>query len=46
MKTEKEIITKIDEYLKLPTEKQLEPRNLGFYDALRWVVDKEDKTNE
>lgn len=40
MKTEKEIITKIDEYLKLPVEKQLEPRNLGFYDALRWVVDK------
>ena len=42
-RTREEVIAKIDEYLKLPIEKQLEPRNLGFYDALRWVVDKEDK---
>ena len=42
-RTREEIIAKIDEYLKLPIEKQLEPRNLGFYDALRWVVDKEEK---
>ena len=45
-RSREEIVAKIDEYLKLPIEKQLEPRNLGFYDALRWVVDKEDKINE
>lgn len=38
-RSREEIIAKINEYLKLPIEKQLDPRNLGFYDALHWVVD-------
>lgn len=42
MKTKEEIIAKIDEYLKLPIEQQLEARNIGFYDALRWVIDEEE----
>lgn len=43
MKTKEEIIAKIDEYLKLPIEQQLEARNIGFYDALRWVIDDEEE---
>lgn len=43
MKTREEVIAKIDEYLKLPIERQLEPINIGFYNALRWMVD-EDET--
>ena len=42
-RTREEVIAKIDEYLKLPIERQLEPINLGFYNALRWMVDEEDK---
>ena len=39
MKTKEQIINKINEYLDLPIERRLERRNIGFYDALRWVVD-------
>lgn len=42
MRTKEEIIAKIDGYLKLPVEQQLEARNIGFYDALRWVIDEEE----
>lgn len=42
-RSREEVIAKIDEYLKLPIERQLEPINLGFYNALRWMVD-EDET--
>lgn len=41
-RTREEVIAKIDEYLKLPIERQLEPINLGFYNALRWMVDEDD----
>lgn len=37
-----EVIAKIDEYLKLPIERQLEPINIGFYNALRWMVDEDE----
>lgn len=42
MKTREEVIAKIDEYLKLPIERQLDPINLGFYNALRWMVDEDE----
>lgn len=42
-RSREEVIAKIDEYLKLPIERQLEPINIGFYNALRWMVD-EDET--
>jgi hypothetical protein len=44
MRSEEEIINKINEYYKLSPELKAEPRNLGFFDALRWVVDKIDSS--
>lgn len=41
-RSREEVIAKIDEYLKLPIERQLEPINLGFYNALRWMVDEDE----
>lgn len=41
-RSREEVIAKIDEYLKLPIERQLEPINIGFYNALRWMVDEDE----
>lgn len=44
MKTKEEIITKIEDYFRLESEERFNQRNIGFVDALRWVVEDEEES--
>lgn len=42
MKTRAQIVEKMKEYYNLSKEKQNDLKNIGFYEALFWIISDED----